>query len=382
MFRLESSFNGARLKSARQYNKMTIGEVAEAIGLTNQAISQFENNKAVPKTENIFSLSNLLNFPREYFFEEDILNKSTNYTYFRSLSSTSKKNQNAQIEKVKLLAKIFEAIEQYINFPEFKLEYSGSINPEEMAEYVRQHWKLGNGPIYNIIDIMEQNGIIISSTFEKSSDIDAYSRVEVINKRTVPIVILGHERTAFRQQFNAAHELGHVITDGFFDIDEFSKLEYKNMEQLMNEFAGALLIPKDMYLKDLSSKGKTDFMFYVELKKKYRVSAAALIVRAHQLGAITVNQYQYLMKQRGQKDFIKEEPYDKDTPVTRPRYLKHAMKLIIENKKISGDTFMETLSSLNLTLHKEMVEQLLGLELGYLGRYDKAGDIILSYNIT
>ncbi|MDF2586656.1 MAG: hypothetical protein K0S41_497 [Anaerocolumna sp.] len=382
MYRLESSFNGARLKSARQYNEMTIGDVAEAIGLTNQAISQFENNKAVPKTENIFGLCNLLGFPREYFFEEDKLNKSTNYTYFRSLLSTSKKKQYAQIEKVKLLTKIFEAIEQFINFPEYKLEFNGLINPEEMADFVRQEWNLGVGPIVNIIDTMEQNGIIISSTFEKSYDIDAYSRVEVINKRTVPIVILGHERTAFRQQFNAAHELGHVLTDGFFDIDELSKLEYKNMEQLMNEFAGALLIPKDMYLKDLLSRGKTDFMFYVELKKKYRVSAAALIVRAHQLGAITMNQYQYLMKQRGQNDFIKEEPYDRDTPVTRPRYLKHAMKLIIENKKVSGDTFMETLASLNVTLHKEMVEQLLGLEVGYLGRYDKASEIILSYNIT
>ncbi len=377
MYRLESSFNGARLKSARQYNEMTIGEVAEFVGLTNQAISQFENNKAEPKPENIFSLCNLLGFPREYFFEEDNAYKSTNYTYFRSLSTTSKKSQNAQIEKVKLFAKVFEGIEHYVNFPEFKLKNDNLIEPEEMAELVRKEWNLGNGPIYNIIDVMEQHGVIISTTFEKSNNIDAYSRVEIINKRTIPIVILGHEKNVFRQQFNAAHELGHILTDGFFDIEELSKLEYRNMEQHMNEFAGALLIPKDMFLKDLLTKGKTDFKFYVDLKKKYRVSAAALIVRAHQLGAISINQYQYLMKQRAQNGFIKEEPYDKETPIIRPRYIKHAMTLIRDNKKISGDTFLETLSSLNVTLHKEMVEQLLRLEDGFLGRNDKAGEIVL-----
>jgi Zn-dependent peptidase ImmA (M78 family)/DNA-binding XRE family transcriptional regulator len=377
MYRLESSFNGARLKSARQYNEMTIGDVAKAVGLTNQAISQFENNKTEPKAENLFSLCNLLGFPREYFFEKDDSKESNNYTYFRSLSTTTKKSQNAQVEKVKIFAKIFKGIEQYVNFPEFKLQINELMEPEEMAEFVRREWNLGDGPIYNIIDVMERHGIIITTTFEESSNIDAYSRVEFINEKIVPIVILGHEKNAYRQQFNAAHELGHILTDGYFDIDELSKLEYRNMEQHMNEFAGALLIPKSMYLKDLMTKGKTDFTFYSELKKKYRVSAAALIVRAHQLGAISVNQYQYLMKQRAQNGFIKEEPYDKETPIIKPRYIKHAMKIIRDDKNICGDVFLDTLSNLKLTLHKAMVERLLGLEDGFLGRENNGGEIIL-----
>ena len=74
---------------------------------------------------------------------------------------------------------------------------------------------------------------------------------------------MGYEKNGFRQQFNAAHELGHILTDGIFDIEDMSKLEYRDMENAMNSFAGALLNPKNIYLKDLRSKNKTDFNFYI-----------------------------------------------------------------------------------------------------------------------
>jgi Zn-dependent peptidase ImmA (M78 family)/DNA-binding XRE family transcriptional regulator len=374
---LESSFNGARLKAARQYNAMTIGDVAKFLDVTNQSISQFENNKIDPKPENLFALCNLLGFPREYFFEEDSSKITIGNTYFRSLSSTAKKDRNAQVEKVKLVAKIFEGIEEYISFPAFDLESSDNMDAEELAKMVREQWNLGGGPIYNIIDVMESHGVVITSAFENSKGIDAYSHVEVINKKAVPIVVLGYEKNAFRQQFNAAHELGHILTDGVFDVEEMSKAEYKNMENLMNQFSGTLLIPKDMYLKDLYPSGKTDIKLYIELKKKYRVSAAALIVRAYQLNAITANQYQYLMKQMSQHGYRLEEPYDMETPICKPRYLKHAMKMIIEDKNVSGSEFISTLKSFNLSLHKGMIEKLIGLEEGYLGDNNHTGTVHL-----
>ena len=374
MVGLESSFNGERLKAARLYNMMTMGDVAEAIGVSTKAISQFENNKAEPKTENIFGLANLLGFPRSFFYEEDTKCIICGNTYFRSLASTTQKCRKSQIEKVKLLGYIYEGIEKYIRFPNFCLKSQNSLDIESLAGYVREKWGLGDGPILNIIDVMERNGIIIASTFEENESIDAYSQVEVIDKKIVPVVVLGYEKNGFRQQFNAAHELGHILTDGMFELEDMSKLEYRDMENTMNRFAGALLIPKNMFLKDLYSKNKTDFNFYIKLKKKYRVSAAALVVRAHQLGAITTNQYQYVMKQRSYGGYVKEEPLDRDLPTFKPRYLKQALKMIIEDNSISGDKFMD---SINISLHKSMVEKILGLEDGYLGRLEAPAPISL-----
>lgn len=366
MSMLESSFNGARLRAARQYNGMTISEVAQALHITNQSVSQFENNKVEPKNENVFLLSNLLGFPREYFYESDNLEITIGNTYFRSLASTSKKERNAQVEKVHLLVKIYEGIQTYIRFPKFDLEQQDSMNPEELAEYVRDRWGLENRPIYNLIDIMEKHGIIISSAFEKNSSIDAYSHVEILGNQMVPIVVLGYEKNIFRQQFNAAHELGHILTDGMYELEELSKAEYRDMEKFMNQFAGALLMPRDLLLNDLMGRWKLDLSYYIELKKKYRVSAQALIVRANQIRAITANQYQYLMKQISQNNYRKSEPLDDAYQLIFPRYLEHAMNLIRKEKKISGNEFMNLLKSKGISLQKGMVEKLLNLEEGFL----------------
>lgn len=374
---MKSSFNGARLKVARQYNTLTIGEVAEKIGVSTQAISQFENNKTEPKTENLFQIVNLLGFPKEFYFEEDRADIKVGTTYFRSMASTSKKEQKSQIEKVKLLGIIYNCIEKFINFPKFNLRCTSILDLEKLAQEVREQWELGDGPIPNIIDVMERNGVIISSTFEENDKIDAYSQVWMMGRDAVPLVVLGHEKNFFRQQFNAAHELGHIITDGVYDIEEMSKLDYRNMENQMNYFAGALLIPKEKYLSDLCSRRKTDYQFYLELKRKYKVSAAALVVRANQLGAINANQYQYIMKQRSMRGYIKEEPYDKEISAFKPRYLKQAMKMIVHDNKISGDEFMD---ELGISLSKSMVEKLLGLDEGYLGRNVKEAPIALFCN--
>lgn len=376
---LESSFNGARLKAARQYNAMTIGDVAQVLDVSNQSISQFENNKAEPKLENILLLSNLLGFPREYFYERDNTNVTIGNTYFRSLASTSKKERNAQVERVKLLSKIYLTIQNHIKFPKFDLEMQADKTPEELADYVREKWELGRKPIYNLIDVMEKHGVVITNAFEDNREIDAYSHVEIIDHNTVPIVVLGYETNIFRQQFNAAHELGHILTDGQYELEELSKAEYRDMEKYMHRFAGALLIPKEMLLDDLRGNGKLDIQYYIELKKKYRVSAQALIVRANQIGAISANQYQYLMKQMSQRGYRTSEPLDDTYQLILPRYLKQAMIMIKRDKGVSGNEFMHMLKSVHLSLHKSMVEKILNLEEGFLTDSNNGSAVLLTF---
>ena len=64
--------------------------------------------------------------------------------------------------------------------------------------------------------------------------------------------------------------------DDFYDIEGMSKVEYKEMEDTMNRFAGALLVPEEVYRTDLQTNAKTEINFYIQMKKKYGVSAAAL----------------------------------------------------------------------------------------------------------
>ncbi|MEG2642166.1 MAG: XRE family transcriptional regulator, partial [Eubacterium sp.] len=332
MDNLENAFNFGRLKLAREYCGLTIKEVAEMSGVTKQAISQFENGKAEPKVETLKKITDCLGFPRQYFYDAPKTNAILGDTYFRSLQKTTMRQKNSQIAHLILLAQIYTFLKEYIEFKSFiPLKYNHvNIDVEELAKLVRKKWELGNGPILNIIDVMERNGIVMASVFANCDEIDAYSQVQTIGDNLVPIVILGSDKESFyRRNFNAAHELGHILMDDDYTVEEMTSTEYREMEKKMNAFAGALLIPKEMYRNDLKGNQITNISLYLELKKKYHVSASALIVRAHQIGAITHGQYQYLMKQMSEKGYRKKEPLDSETPLTEPQYLKKAIEFLI-----------------------------------------------------
>ena len=375
-----TSFNGDRLKSARLYNALTVSDVAEKAGISKQAISQFETNKSEPKLETILTIGNILGFPRDYFYEAEDYKTKVGDTYFRSLASTTNKERLAQVERVKLFVNIVKAINLYVEFPELQLceiNMDEDIDVEKMAQNLREAWGLKQQPIANIVDEMERHGILVSSVFTNSNNIDAYSQIELIDGKQVAVVVLGSDKdNAFRRNFSAAHELGHLLLDDFYNVDELTKLEYKEMEDTMNRFAGALLVPKDMFINDLMTTSKTDLNLYIQLKRKYHVSAATLIVRARHLELITQNTYQYLMKQLSQKGYRTCEPFDKETPLMKPRYIKEAMKMIIEEDNITGKEFMGELEAMGVSLYSGMIEEILNLPEHYLSQNDKGGKVI------
>ncbi|MEA5084748.1 MAG: ImmA/IrrE family metallo-endopeptidase [Lachnospiraceae bacterium] len=287
----------------------------------------------------------------------------------------------AQIERVRLFANIVNTIGEYIEFPSlslYELKDNEEIDVETLAESVRRSWGIPeNQPICNIIDEMERHGIIVTDVFTDSAKIDAYSQVMQIEKKPMAIVILGTDKeNAFRRNFSAAHELGHILLDDYFNVNDLTKLEYKEMEDTMHRFAGALLIPREVYTNDLMTTSKVDLNLYIQLKRKYHVSAAALIVRAKNLDIITQNQYQYLMKQLSQKGYRTAEPFDRETPLIKPRYIKQAMKMIIEEDGVTGSDFLNTLQGNNVTLSSGLVENILNLPKGYLNQNDNEKEVI------
>jgi len=380
---VKTGFNGERLKSARLFRRMTIAELAEITDISKQAISQFENKKTEPRAETLFSLSNALGFPRQYFYQEIKSDVVSGDTYFRSLASMTNKDRMEQIERVNNLIAIYRGISEFIEFPDINLyqvpEDFDLDDIEGLAINVREHWGLGKSCIKNIIDVMERNGIIVYSVHTDNKKIDAYSRVERIDGSSYAIVVLGDDKEdPYRRNFSAAHELGHLLLDDFYNLEEMSRVDYKAMEDKMNYFAGALLVPADVYRLDLQTFRKTELSHYLHLKQKYGVSAAALIFRARQLNEITQSQYQYLMRQISIKGYRTREPISNETQKIEPRYIKEAMKMIVEEDKTTSAEFIEVLTRQGTTLSSDIIENVLGLEEGYMSLNDtKFENIVL-----
>ena len=127
-----TAFNGQNLKLARQYNGLTISELAKKLGISSQAESQYELGQTTPQFDNLIKLSDALHFPANFFFQKSKISVKTGSSYFRSLMKTSKKYRDEQVIKIKFLAELYTVLEEYIEFPKEDLprEKDGYKSPE------------------------------------------------------------------------------------------------------------------------------------------------------------------------------------------------------------------------------------------------------------
>lgn len=363
-------FNGERLKKARIYRGMTVAELAEKAGCKRQTLSMYEIAKSQPTDEKtIDKISAILNFPKEFFYQSS--DSSTNGTvYFRSLLTTNKKYRNEQIVKIEIIAQVFSLLSDYIEFPEFQpLNLEEDYSPEEAALELRKTWGLGDAPIDNLVSVVENHGILVTSFQTSTNDVDAFSRfVEVMESTPTYIIAYSNNKTsAARIHFDIAHELGHIcLHDWSDDIEELPKEEFKLRERQANDFAAAFLLPESSFRRDAES-GPQTIAFYKQLKKKWKVSIAAMIRRSEKLGIISKEQYQTLiriMQRRGQR---KEEPLDDVLLTASPSLLKTSIMMLLQEQVFTPKEFMEELSdTYDLSINAKEIEYLFALPEGTL----------------
>lgn len=364
------SFNGNRLKSARQYRGLTVEELSKKINVSKQAVSQYENGKIenIP-FDKIFSISNVLNFPYEYFTQKNNFELQTGATYFRSLMKTSKKYRLAQEIKMEHIAVIYSFLNEYVTFPELNLpEWIGDITtPVEAANALREYWGLGDKPIDNIMRTVEQNGIIVTTFATDTDDIDAFSQYVRMNGTDMYIIALSsNKESASRINFDIAHELGHILLHEWSEDEDVLKREdFKLREKEANEFASAFLLPKSSFVPEVSLQPQ-NLDFYVQLKRKWKVSIAAMLYRSRELDVITQGQYQYLMRVMQNKNWRKTEPLDSIIKPAKPSLLSDAVDVLLVNNVFTQKEFIDELSDMGLAMNPDELEILLNLNRGIL----------------
>lgn len=382
----ERKFNGDRLKSARIYRGKTISQIAEEIDVTKQAISQFEKGKSNPGFETLIKLTQNLDFPKEYFYEYDRENIKIGNTFFRAQASITKKEESAYSEKIMVFSKLYKFIEQYINFPKFNIpelidDVESNEEIEELAMNLRRYWGVGDKPIVNLVNLMEKNGFKITSFNTNNSKVDAFTQPQQNRLGDIEYFIaLGNDKnSAVRRHFDLAHELGHIILHYWAeDTSALSKEEYKAIENQANEFASAFLLPKNSFLKDLIYP--TNLEFYIELKKKWRVSIGAMMIRAYKLNAISYNQYQYMVKQASKKGWRTKEPLDDELKLPRPILIRKSIEMLIENDVFTKRRLVEEIHNSSISISRNEIEFLLGLDKDYL-RDDEIKSNVISLKL-
>lgn len=386
------AFQGGQLKSARLLRGLTVTALANETGISKQSISLYENNENKPDYERGYKLAAALQVPYEFFLQKDACPAQTAATYFRSLASTSKLSRTSQSIKLEYIAKIYEALLNYIDFPTLNLpdvEFIGSENDfdeednhrtlielEHIAADVRTLWGLGDGPIDDLQYALESNGIVVTGFDASENKIDAFSQRIITSTGEVCIVALNQgEKPEGRIRFDMAHELAHILIHPWSeDLDCISKEEFKQRETQANIFAGAFLLPRESFSKDIMAH-PTDLKYYQWLKKKWKVSIQAMIYRSHQLKIISSNQYQYMMRQISKNGWRHSEPGD--TPYfIGENIFQGAINLLKEENVLNSKAIMALFAKYGVSLYPTEIENLLNLSANTLEVKENTARII------
>ena len=368
---MNTQFNGDRLKKARIYRGLTVADLAERVGCQRQTLSMYEISKSQPTDKTtVVRLAQALDFPIKYFYEPSSAIASGT-VYFRSLLTTNKKYRSEQIVKMDYLSQIYSLLQDYVSFPEFvHLDLPDNISPEQAAYALRDAWGLGR----------------VTSISTNTNDVDAFS--QFMQTGDVPTFIIAYSNnktSAVRIHFDIAHELGHIcLHEWSEDIEDVSKEEFKRKEREANDFAAAFLLPEETFRRD-AERGPQTITYYKQLKKKWKVSIAAMIRRSEKLGIITTDDYQNLIRIMQRRGLRKEEPLDDTLITASPALLKTSVIMLLQENVFTPAEFMEELSdSYGLSINATEVERLLDLPAGTLAAHKiiKLPNIQLKRNAT
>lgn len=375
-------FNGKRLKNARLFRGLTLTELADRTGISKQSLSLYENERNTPEHERVQTLAATLMFPYEFFFQTDAWETVTEVTYFRSLVSATKMDRTAQSVKLEYVAKMYEVLLNYIDFPHLNLPevpFDGTDDEfddkgientqqqiESIAQQLREFWGIGDAPITNLQFLLEKNGIIVTGFDTQEDKIDAFSQRTIVGNGDMYFIAVAlGQRPEGRIRFDMAHELGHILLHPWSEnLELITKEEFKSREKQANMFASTFLLPKSSFSKDVQAY-PTDLKYYQFLKKKWKVSIQAMVYRSNQLGIITDNQFQYMMRQISKNGWRTKEPGDVPYALNE-NIFQGAIDLLIEEKILSPASILRTFKQYGITLYRQDIEELLHLHEGTL----------------
>lgn len=285
-----AAFDAGRLRQARQLALKTKQDVAAAIGVSPAAVGQYESGSFAPRPEHIERLATFLRVPVAYFQAgRPQARLETAGVYFRSLRSTAAKQRNKAIAYTEHVWELANALETHVRFPEVDIPgFAGgeiapgtfSPDPAIAAQQLRSAWGLGDGPVPQMLRLVEAKGIVtvlVPMVEHEVAKIDAFSTSSLAR----PIMVLSPDRAddVYRHRFSVAHELGHLILHGGRASGTI------DLEREADRFAAEFLTP--LHMMDAELESRLDMNHVLRMSNRWGVQPSSIILRSRELGKIS-----------------------------------------------------------------------------------------------
>ena len=307
-----------RLRLARRKAGLSLRNLSAAMDsrVTAQAIGKYERAESVPSSGVLLAMSKALGVSLSYLLDAHGIRLAG--VEFRKKARTSAR------DRAKVETEVLEWIERYLQI-ETLLELDSAEwqcpvarprrlrrpeDTERLADEVRREWNLGLDSIPNITELLEEKGLKVLTVTLPNRVSGFTCLVKRNGQSDLPVVVVNNQFSLERRRLTLVHELAHrlIDTDSLSDKDE---------ERAASVFAGAFLMPAEHLLGEVGKhRNALGYKELIDLKRLYRVSGAALLVRLRQLEVISESTLTYAFQTIG-RGWRTQEPEELEQPAER-----------------------------------------------------------------
>lgn len=275
------------IKYYRLLNGMTITALAERVGITKMAISNYENGLRKPDITTLRKIADVFDLGIAKLLAQQSSSLEYSHGSFRKNSSLKSSTQEF----------VRESVEQYCNRFMALIEFLGdkvlpdapqcnrirlSDNDEANGKEVREWLGLSpNGPVGNLVMTLENSGFVVirlSVEDKKFSGISGF-----VNNR--PYIVVNIRMNPERQRSTIAHELAHLCFEWPVEMGA------KSIEKKANSVMGAFLFPKEDAIRELGVRRASMGKDMELVAEEYGISMLLLAMRAKLVAIITNNEH-------------------------------------------------------------------------------------------
>lgn len=375
-------FIGSNLENIRMINGLSRKDLALKIGVSEQAIWQYETKNTMPDINKMYDIANLFSVKTSYFinkqpieFQESTVLKQ-NIAFRAKNQKVSTKILAKQFYQAVYLSNLTNYLFSFIKKPEMSIFHILSHVDELLSDRIEVNRRniisksanltrnllLTNSNNSELLFNIEKAGIVV---YEKSidSEVDAFS---FWSNNQTPFIVLGNNKgVAVRRNFDIAHELGHLILHRNIQYDMLSNEEYKEIEREADIFASELLLPKVEFTEDfkkISKKSNPDYLKI--LKEKWCVSIQAIAMRAYYLGLMSDSQYRYFWASINKMGYKQLEPLDEKLELPQPVKINSLIKFYFDKEILTPISLIN-----HLNIEPEFLKNIAGINLKLFETY-------------
>jgi len=328
-------FSPAMLVLARESRRFTQKALAEASECTQGTVSKAEAGVLKPAPELVAKWAAALRYAPSFLFRLPDA-PGLPMTFFRKKASLSVTSVKAIKAAIAIRCMQIETLVRSVEPPENNVR-SLTIpkdvkNPAEAARYIRSVWRVPPGPIGNLTQLLEDNGVVVVPIERETTELSGLS---VYEKRGTlpPVMFINAAAPGDRYRFTMAHELGHVV------LHHHLLEPAADGEDEADEFASEFLMPSSDIRGHFGAR--VDLQTLAHMKLHWRVSMGSVLMKAKSLGRVTESQSSLLWRQMSAAGYRKNEPVD--VPREAPQLVFEFVDLHIRELGFTEDELSESI---------------------------------------